>query len=404
MIDRGQNYSVTEVGGVGSEREIAERSSAPAARSDRMEGRVEIGGAANTSVVVGHTNPSVEKMERSSVAARPTAPAMGTSQNSEMSRHLAEVERLIRRALSSRYESVDELCTYASSMGGKRLRPRLTILCAEALGHVPEARLPDVYRAASAVELVHAASLVHDDVMDDADIRRHKPTIGRLAGSSAAILLGDYLFTKAYALAAMCRSRQVAVRIADAATALCEGELRQQLMSRVWETSVRDYRSVLQQKTGALCAVSCYLGARTVVTNRQQLGFAKQLYHFGMRLGLAFQIYDDWLDYWGTDQVGKTLATDLKQQKPTLPLLRLLETSTPPVREELVSLLTGETEHEAKLSRVLEFLGNSDASEYTLRVAKTQATRAMECLEPLADSPSVKALKQLAEFSVQRRT
>ncbi|MFN3190671.1 MAG: polyprenyl synthetase family protein [Aureliella sp.] len=382
MIDRGREYLETDGGGIASQIDNA------VARSPDLVAR-----SFATS--------------RSESLPKPTPVSAGASaaaSPSGMAHHLGQVERLIHRALSSRYESVDELCNYASSMGGKRLRPRLTILCAQAINIDSELGYSDVYRVAAAVELVHAASLVHDDVMDDAEIRRHKPTIGRLAGSSAAILLGDYLFTKAYALAAMCRSRQVAVRIADAATALCEGELRQQLMSQVWETSVRDYRSVLQQKTGALCAVSCYLGARTVLTSRQQLGMARQLYHFGMRLGLAFQIYDDWLDYWGTDQVGKTLATDLKQQKPTLPLLRLLETSTPKAKAELLELLSVEKDHETKLARVLELLGNSDASEYTLNVATTQARRAAESLESLVPSPSVAALQQLAEFSVNRRT
>lgn len=315
------------------------------------------------------------------------------------------VERLISQAVSSRHSQVNDLCEHAAAMGGKRLRPRLALLCAAACTGTLPASGKDVVRVGAAVELVHAASLVHDDVMDDADIRRHKPTVGKLAGSDAAILLGDYLFTKAYALAAQCGSAVPATRLAAAATSLCEGELRQQLMSEVWGVSVAEYKSVLCQKTGALCAVSCYLGAWTRRReDRLAKSHARDLYRFGMHLGLAFQIYDDWLDYWGTEQVGKTLATDLEQQKPTLPVLRLLATASEREKEQHLSLLRSEISHEEKLARTLELLNRSDASEYTLAAARKCAKTALGCLQSLPAGPAVDALTAIAQRSVNRNS
>jgi octaprenyl-diphosphate synthase len=315
------------------------------------------------------------------------------------------VERLISRAISSRYPQVNNLCEHAASMGGKRLRPRLALLSAAACTGTLPSCSKNLVRVGAAVELVHAASLVHDDVMDSADIRRHKPTIGKLAGSDAAILLGDYLFTKAYALASQCGSPVPATRLAASATSLCEGELRQQLMSEVWGVSISEYKSVLCQKTGALCAVSCYLGAWSRrKEDRLAKTHARDLYRFGMQLGLAFQIYDDWLDYWGTDQVGKTLATDLEQQKPTLPVLRLLATASESESQDCLALLRSDLPHQEKLTNVLKLLNQSDASEYTLAAARKCAERALGCLQSLPVSPAVEALAAIAQFSVNRKS
>jgi len=314
---------------------------------------------------------------------------------------LLSVEQSLTASLNSRYSEVRQLSEKASSMGGKRLRPMLVLLSAQAAASGPgrpTARdRQDLARIATAVELVHTASLVHDDVMDEADSRRHQPTLFHIAGNSVAILLGDFLFTKAYASAARCRSPFIARRIADAATELCEGELRQQLSIGNWQLPVSDYFGILVQKTASLCSIGCRLGAWQVGAPPAQ---QKALQRFGKWVGLAFQIFDDWLDYWGTDQTGKTLGTDLAQKKPTLPLIYFLRQCESSQRGEAIRLISGDDPQ--GLEQVRQWIGESSADEQTLNKARELAARAILCLQDLPESPAKSALESIALFSVCR--
>jgi octaprenyl-diphosphate synthase len=319
---------------------------------------------------------------------------------------LSSVEHRILNALDSQHSEVRHLSAKASSTGGKRLRPMLVLLSAQAAA--ADAQQPsssdqnDLIRIATSIELVHTASLVHDDVMDQADSRRHQPTLYHISGNSVAILLGDFLFTKAYATAAQCRSPLIARRIAHSATQLCEGELRQQLSTGNWQICIDDYFSILNQKTASLCSTGCRLGAWQVgaSTLRQQA-----LQRFGKWVGLAFQIYDDWLDYWGTNQTGKTLGTDLTQKKPTLPLIYFLRQCTPAQREEfnrLVSSGAAGNGDAGNIEKVRRWICESSANEKTLKTSRELAARAVRCLQDLPPSPAKSALESIALFSVCR--
>ena len=311
---------------------------------------------------------------------------------------IERVESTIHQVTQSRFPEIDELRQRATPQGGKRLRPILVLLSAATAQHgTARSSQQDLLAIAAAVELVHAASLVHDDVLDAAELRRHQPTVSSQSGNTTAVLLGDYLFTRAYATAAMCRSTRPAREIATAATGLCEGELRQQATIGDWSLTVRTYKSILAQKTASLCSVSCRLGAWHAGAERAQV---RQLARFGSALGLAFQIYDDWLDSWGSEQVGKTLGTDLQQRKPTLPLLRLLATSGPKERSQLIDLLSAEDDQ--ALQEVFRHVIESDAGEYTLRIARRLALRAVEALAGLPDSPAKECLENVARFSANR--
>lgn len=330
-------------------------------------------------------------------------------------REMAQVDKLLCEATASRYTEVEQLCRSAAAAGGKRLRPMLVFLSAHAVavssqtngqlhaqshtrrGLDHRAR-NELCAIAAAVELVHAASLVHDDVMDGASQRRHQPTIVGQTGNSAAVLLGDLLFTRAYALAACCRSTLPARRIAAAATRLCEGELRQQAAVGCWGMNRQLYRSLLLQKTGALCRVSSQLGCWRAGGSRQQV---QCLARFGSQLGLAFQIHDDWLDYWGTDQVGKTLGTDLAQCKPTLPLIRLLESVPAKERSRLIAQL--DAGRPGDLAAVRTALAGSDAADYTLSAARVCSQRAKQQLASLPASAAKDCLIAVAEYSVLRQ-
>lgn len=313
---------------------------------------------------------------------------------------LEAVEAQLKSLVRSGYPEVNRLTTRAAFMGGKRLRPLLTILAARACtdsSFTPD-QLKDVVNVASAVELVHAASLVHDDVMDRAEQRRHQPTIYSISSNSEAILSGDFLFTRAYESAARCRSTFAARELAKAATQLCEGELRQQACVGNWNLSVREYLDVLRQKTGVLCGVSCFLGAWAAGGTRKQ---ASALGKFGTKLGIAFQIFDDWLDYWGTEEVGKTLGTDCAQEKPTLPTLRLLKTKgpTPQTRKQLIETIR---HSRSDFAAVRKLLDASDASQFTVDCARKKVDGALALLGVLQDSTAKDFLERIARFSVMR--
>lgn len=312
---------------------------------------------------------------------------------------LHQVECSIQETTRSRFEDVDRLSGQAATLGGKRLRPTLALLSsgASVCGKVRDRRERDLIAIAAAVELVHAASLVHDDVMDHAELRRHRPTLGHIEGNSAAILLGDFLFTRAYGLAATCQNGFPARQIARASSELCEGELRQQATVGRWDLRWEDYCDILNQKTGALCGVACRLGVWAAGGSKEQ---ARALGRYGRLLGVAFQIFDDWLDYWGTQRVGKTLGTDWAQRKPTLPLLRALRQGPAPIRTQLQAVL--DTPDQDGFGPVRELLEKTDAGEFTLAMAQNHIKRAIDALGILPDSKFRQGLVELAEFSVGR--
>ncbi|MCA9195707.1 MAG: polyprenyl synthetase family protein, partial [Planctomycetales bacterium] len=297
---------------------------------------------------------------------------------------LQRVEQVIGDTLSSKHFEVSSLTQAVSELSGKRLRPMLVLLSARAAAPEVQSIRHESILIAATVELVHVASLIHDDFMDSNLVRRNAPTIHQRVGTHTAILLGDYLFTRAYWLAAQCHSGLPARSIADAAKRLCEGELRQQANSQNWQLSFRAYRSILLQKTAALCEVSCRLGAWSVHTTRER---SLALSRFGRFLGIAFQIYDDWLDYWGTASTGKTLGTDLRQGKPTLPLMRALRKSVPTLRRQLLRRLQqGNVELLDPI--VQQALNTTDAESFTLACAMRYVRRAQEELRKLPDSSS----------------
>ena len=312
---------------------------------------------------------------------------------------LASVEAEIQELVESRYPEVSRLTKRAASMGGKRLRPVLAILSAFACcDKMSPRKRKDLIRVGAAVELVHAASLVHDDVMDHAEERRHQATVFSISSNSQAILTGDFLFTRAYQVAANCRSTFAAKMLAKAATQLCEGELRQQACIGNWNLPTKDYLDLLRQKTGVLCGASCFLGAWAAGGTREQ---AKALGQFGTKLGVAFQIFDDWLDYWGTEEVGKTLGTDFAQEKPTLPTLRLLQIQgdSTAARQRIVEALRN---NKSNAHGIRQLLDDTDASQYTLRCARGRIEAALSLVDSLQESTAKGLLQQIARFSVMR--
>jgi octaprenyl-diphosphate synthase len=254
------------------------------------------------------------------------------------------------------------------------------------------------------VELVHTATLVHDDILDDAILRRHQPSVHVRWNIPASVLIGDWLFTHAYRLANDGDSTLPGRWVAQSAQRVCEGEIRQGNSIANWDLDEATYLKLLEDKTGALCGVSCALGAWSAGAD---LETCKILERFGNQLGIAFQLYDDWLDLWGdADRSGKTLGTDLNQLKPTMPLLRALSTWDAPSRTRWIASL--ERGDEDAVRAMQDRMNQCDASEYTLNAAKSRIREAVEQVTELAsklsggDSNALRSLVRLAEASVSR--
>src|SRR5688572_28856047 len=250
---------------------------------------------------------------------------------------LAEVERRLKAELRSDHAFVDELVRYGCLLGGKRLRPALLLLTAKAAGGRV---MSEHITLATVVEMIHTATLVHDDVLDDAQMRRHLATVNARWDNEASVLLGDFLFTHAFYLASTLDSVLGCRLIGKATNIVCEGELRQKGSRGNFRLSEAEYLEIVEAKTAELTAVSCRLGALFAGADER---LAEQMGGFGRDLGIAFQIADDLLDVLGEEATtGKSLGSDLELQKPTLPIIRALEIATPADRDGMLQILNGE--------------------------------------------------------------
>jgi octaprenyl-diphosphate synthase len=234
--------------------------------------------------------------------------------------HLAELDRFLRAQLAAFEPEIRPMADYCLDASGKRLRPALVFLSGwQGGGAVPAEQV----RAAAVVELVHLATLVHDDIMDEAELRRGRRTAAREHGPNAAVLLGDALFAHALNLASQFPTPEVCAAVSESTRRVCAGEIVQTLRRGSAGVTRADYRRIIELKTAELFRVSCFLGAQLAKRPQDQV---EAIARFGRHLGVAYQIYDDLADFFGEEKrMGKTLGTDLMSGKVTLPLLVLLE-------------------------------------------------------------------------------
>ncbi|WP_406695727.1 polyprenyl synthetase family protein [Singulisphaera sp. Ch08] len=306
---------------------------------------------------------------------------------------LAESERVFEAELGSKFPFVQQLVDHCADYRGKRLRPALVLLSARASGTINGSH-PVL---AAVVEMIHTATLVHDDILDEALVRRHAATVNAEWGNEPAVLLGDYLFTHAFHLAASLDSTLACRWIGHATNLVCEGEMQQVHHRGNLDLDEDAYFSIIQGKTAELTAVSCRLGAHYAGAPNSVV---QSMENYGRDLGIAFQIADDVLDLWGEERnTGKSLGTDLKKQKLTLPLIRFLATA-PPSTASAVRRLLAESEPDRRSLR--DYLDSSDALEYSWNRAKEHAERAHSALEGLADSSAKTVLRSLTHYVVRR--
>lgn len=310
---------------------------------------------------------------------------------------LAAVQDVLARQFRNPNAFVQEVCDHVLRYQGKRIRPILVILSARLRDPAAE-RLSIAHRLAAVVEMIHTATLVHDDVIDDADIRRHVSTVHRRWNTETSVLLGDYLFSKAFHLAATTGDAEACRLIGRATDRTCEGELNQIATRLERSTSERDYLRVIAGKTGQLFAVSCLLGARAA---GMPAAHQSQLRQFGMRLGLAFQIADDLLDLTESQEMtGKDTANDLQNGRMTLPLLRAWQLADADERACLQEYLTADH----RTGRLL--LMGHPAVQQGLESARATAdeliVRALRNLQSFPDSSERQLLEAIARFAVHR--
>jgi octaprenyl-diphosphate synthase len=307
---------------------------------------------------------------------------------------LTEAERIFQNELGSRFPFVQHLVDHCADFQGKRLRPALLLLSAKASGRISEAH-PVL---AAVVEMIHTATLVHDDVLDEAAIRRHAATVNAEWGNETAVLLGDYLFTHAFHLAASLDSTRACRWIGHATNKVCEGEMQQVHHRGNLDLDESGYFAIIEGKTAELTAVSCRLGASYAGAPEPTV---LALDGYGRNLGIAFQIADDVLDIWGEERVtGKSLGTDLEKQKLTLPIIQMLKRVEPAVAATVRGWLSeGDPELRRRIRPHLEKTG---ALDYAWQRAKQHAKQAADALDCLADSDAKMVLRWLAHYVVRR--
>jgi octaprenyl-diphosphate synthase len=310
---------------------------------------------------------------------------------------LEAVDRRFADELASQLRCVNTLVRHVSRFRGKMLRPCLVLLAGKACS--PAAELTDAHvTLATVVEMVHMATLVHDDVLDDAELRRKGATINHLRGNEAAVLLGDYLISHSYHLCSSLDSQLASRLIAHTTNQICEGELLQIDNRNNLDLDEKTYFQIITHKTAVLCAASCTLGATFAGADAKTI---KQLETYGSRLGIAFQIQDDILDILGeVSKVGKSLGSDITKGKMTLPMIHFLRHAPLEHRTLLRSLIASRDAD--KVEQIRNLILPSPSIQYARDYAHRLIDQARESLSGLPSSEARQVLEMMAEFVVTR--
>jgi octaprenyl-diphosphate synthase len=304
------------------------------------------------------------------------------------------VDKLILNELSSDVVLINQIGHYIIGNGGKRLRPMLLLLSAKALGSVHEHHLT----MAAVIEFIHTATLLHDDVVDESELRRGKESANAVWGNAASVLVGDYLYSSAFEMMVRTNNMRVMEILSKTTTAIAEGEVLQLLNCNNPDTSEEKYLEVIARKTAILFSTATRLaGVISGVDSQTENALAV----YGQQLGVAFQLIDDALDYKAsTQELGKNLGDDLAEGKPTLPLIYAIKHGNEQQAKIVIDAIRQGSRD--AFNEVYEVVKATHAIEYTEQCADRAAARAIESLRDLPDSEYKSALESLARFSVQR--
>ncbi len=304
------------------------------------------------------------------------------------------VDSLIIEQLSSDVVLINQMGHYIVSNGGKRLRPMLLLLAAKALGEIQHNHLV----LAAVIEFIHTATLLHDDVVDESDLRRGKQSANAVWGNAASVLVGDYLYSSAFEMMVGTNIMRVMEILSKTTTAIAEGEVLQLLNCNNPDTTEEKYLEVISRKTAILFSAATRLAA---VVSHASIEVEEKLSLYGQHLGIAFQLIDDALDYKANkDELGKNLGDDLAEGKPTLPLIYAIKNSAPTEGNKIIDAI--KNGDRSAFNDVYSIVKSSKAIEYTEQRANEEAQKAMEALDILPNNEFKEALLSLASFSVQR--
>lgn len=307
---------------------------------------------------------------------------------------MLRVNQVITDNLASEVVLINQLSQHIILSGGKRLRPMLVILAARACRYQGE----DDALLAAVVEFIHTATLLHDDVVDDSNMRRGQQTASTIWGNEAAVLVGDYLYSRAFQMMVRAQSMPIMDLLANTTNTIAQGEVLQLLNIRDPDTSEDSYQQVIYAKTACLFEAAARIGAMLAGAGAEH---ESALQAYGKHLGIAFQLVDDALDYAAdSDELGKNVGDDLAEGKPTLPLIRAMETGSDAQRELIREAIeSGQAERFDEINQAIVSTG---ALQYTIEQAQSQAARAKQAIAGLSDSAHKQALLFLADYAVER--
>jgi octaprenyl-diphosphate synthase len=309
---------------------------------------------------------------------------------------LLSVESQIQKNLASEVPIINQVALYILNSGGKRIRPLLMILSSKLCPSPTE----DHVLLAAVIEFIHTATLLHDDVIDEGNLRRGRKTARTLWGNHASILVGDYLYATAVAQGLSLRNQEVNLSLQKACSQMIEGEMVQHVHNSDLEIRESDYLRIIRNKTASLIAASCYLGGIVSGATSEQ---KESLYQFGQSLGIAFQVADDTLDYTAQKQrLGKTLGADLREGKVTLPLIHLLQQCSAMEKKEVIDTFRSTESSDKKFDDILDLMHRHGSIDYAFSMARSYVHKAMGFLAPFAPSIHKSALHVVADYVVSR--
>lgn len=317
-----------------------------------------------------------------------------------ISEDMAKVDVVIAQRLATDVPLVSQISNYIISAGGKRLRPALLLLMSGALGGTS----PHKYQLAAVVEFIHTATLLHDDVVDESTLRRGRPTANESFGNAASVLVGDFLYSRAFQMMVECGSMRVMSILAEATNVIAEGEVLQLMNMHDASLDETAYLRVIRSKTAKLFEASARLAA---VLTASDVATEEACATYGQALGTAFQVIDDALDYEGdASRMGKNLGDDLREGKVTLPLIIAMQRASSAdaalIRQAIEQ--PDEQRLNQQLQSILSVIHRTDALQATHQAAKQESERASAALQALPDSVYKRALLQLSEQSISRIT
>ncbi|MBX3709298.1 MAG: polyprenyl synthetase family protein [Gammaproteobacteria bacterium] len=303
-------------------------------------------------------------------------------------------DRFIVSQLQSNIPMIKEVIEYVLTCGGKRTRPMVLLLSARALNHRNQKHID----LAAVIELIHTATLLHDDVVDSSTLRRGHKTANIIWGNDTSVLVGDFLYSRAFQIVVDLKQSTVLDIFAKATPYIAEGEILQLVNCNNPDTTEQFYFDIIERKTAKLFEIAAQLGATLSTESQQEIESMRQ---YGLHLGLAYQLIDDALDYsQSADQTGKNVGQDIAEGKPTLPLIHAMQKSKGAELDLLrQAIQTGSSKN---LANILEIIESTNAIKYTAATAKHHAMRAKQALSQIARSPYRQAMEMLSDFVVER--